>query len=133
MIDGLALALEGGLVVLPVFAKHGPLGETSVSAAVVTELGPLVDIYPWLDDPSHLTFGVAWARASFMGSTQDIGSFDNIVELEAVSGLLIQGGAGYDLTDSFGLTVRGKFAFLSGEHSKYRPGGVLVEAAYVVF
>jgi len=132
VLRGVALALEGGLIAFPVFAKNR-VGQTSISGGFLAELGPLVDVYPWLDEASHLELGVTYARASFFGSTNDLGSADNIVELEPVSGVMIRGGAGYDFSASFGLTVRGSFGFFSGEHSEYKPGAVLVEAAYVAF
>jgi hypothetical protein len=133
LIDGVALALEGGALVMPVFARHGPLGESTIDGGLLTELGGLVDIYPDLDDAAHVHAGVAFARAAFFGGTNDIGSPENIVEHEAASGPMFKLGVGYELTDSFGLAIRVSFASLNGDHSQYAPLALLVEAAYVRF
>jgi hypothetical protein len=97
------------------------------------DLGVIVDFHPFPVEGTHFVAGGGWSTGTFMYSTLDIGSFDNIVEPEDVSGPRVEAGAGYRLTPRFDLLVRASAAWLESTHSQYRPLGVTVLASWLRF
>jgi hypothetical protein len=66
-------------------------------------------------------------RAALFGSTNDIGSPENVYEHESAIGPRAALRMGYAHTSGFGVSTTGSFAWLVGEHSVYRPLVFLVQ------
>jgi hypothetical protein len=133
LIPGLALAAKGGLWILPLPGQDGPLGATTIDLAAGADLGVLVDIFPIITNPMHVQAGASIQWATFASETNSIGSADNIVKPEPVSGPRGSVGIGYMLTARVDLLVRASYASLNSDHSTYHPLSVALEVGLLSF
>ncbi len=108
-------------------STHGDLGASAVNGGAQggLELAAQYWIHPeW---HTRLSFGVA--SASFFGSTNDIGSADNIVEFEPMTGPIGHLLLGWK-PRTIGAFMRGGFAYLEADQSRYTPFDVVVGVSF---
>ncbi|MBE7481874.1 MAG: hypothetical protein HS104_18080 [Polyangiaceae bacterium] len=127
--DSKYFAVGAGPSVL-VAGTNAELGESSFSLTSVAALSLEAAIRP-LGDGLFLRPSVGLARSRpLASSTNDIGSAENIFEVETVTGPIVGLGAGW-AAGLFGVSVKVSYAHLEAERTKFRPlmicVGVLVQ------
>lgn len=126
------LALEMGVQALA-GGSSDSLAGTKISAVFGWQALALVDYYVSEGPGFHVQGGGGFARANPMGSTQDMGSYDNIVRPSWAGGAIGVVGIGYDFNSWFGLLARGATARLSNDDSHYYPVTVSLLADFALF
>ena len=123
----LSLGVVVDATVFPALEQHGRMGESSIGGALLYGGAAALIVRPEpVGFESVLSFGVQ--RASLYGSTNDIGSPENVYEHEPALGPRAALRSGYVWKSGFGVATTASFAWLSGEHSSYRPLVVLIQA-----
>jgi hypothetical protein len=133
IVRGVAVAGALGISLAPVHKHQEPLGATTLEGALAGRLGLLLDVFPLLVDSVHFMAAGGWSKATFIWSQDSIGSPDNIVDPETVTGPYGELGVGYRLAPRFDLMTRVGYAALDSEHSTYRPLAISVLASYLRF
>lgn len=104
---------------------------SSVTSHLLAGIGP---VFAWRPSPTfELALAPEWVFLSFAGSTNDIGSADNIFEFDGMSGP----GCGFSLgqrwRSGFGLGLQLNVAALSSDHQTYFPMTTLLTTSWSTF
>jgi hypothetical protein len=130
---GIAILATVGGRLAPVLSHQERLGETTLEGALGAKAGLGFDVFPLSREAVHFTAGAGWAAARFLWSRNEVGSPENIVDPELVTGPYGEAGVGCLLTARLDLLVRVSYAALDGSQSAYRPLGVTVLASHLRF
>ena len=112
--------------------SHGGLSGTRINGTLGWRGVALLDVQASERPGLHVQAGGGYAGTKFLSETQEFGSWDNIVEPRSVRGWTGMVGVGYDLGASFGLVLRGSYARLSNDDSRYRPVSAVLMADFAL-
>jgi hypothetical protein len=121
-----ALGLGLDATILPAMERHGPLGESNVEGALLASASAVAIIRP-APVGFEAQYFLGFQNASVFGSTNEIGSAENIYEHEPARGPRTALRFGYVFENGFGVATTGSFASLRGDHSTYTPLTVVVQ------
>lgn len=104
---------------------------SSVTSHLLAGIGPVLAFRP--TPTFELALAPEWVFLSFAGSTNDIGSSDNVFELDAMNGPGCGLSLGQRWKSGFGLSLHLNVAALSSEHQTYFPVTTVLTTSWSTF